>query len=109
VGTVAITRDRDSAVRAWLRRMAVKNGWKKKGVGSHLVDAVIKFCSQKGFVGIELVTTECHDSAKMLYEKKKFNVMACYHKKLLNYTGMSITMYVMHYKTAPYRETTMES
>lgn len=108
VGTVAITRNNDSAVRAWLRRMAVKKEWRKKGVGSHLVDAVIKFCSQKGFVGIELVTTECHESAKKLYEKKKFDVMAFYHKKLLNYTGMSITMYVMHYKTAPYKGTAME-
>lgn len=107
VGTAAITREQNSAVRAWLRRMAVKNEWRKKGVGSHLVDAVIRFCSQKGFIGIELVTTECHDSAKALYEKKKFDVMAFYHKKLLNYTGMSITMYVMHYKTAPYRETAM--
>lgn len=108
VGTVAITRNNDCAVRAWLRRMAVKKEWRKKGIGSQLVDAVIRFCSQKGYVGIELVTTECHDSAKALYEKKKFDVMAFYHKKLLSYTGMSITMYAMHYKTSPYRETAIQ-
>ncbi|ODM94367.1 putative N-acetyltransferase camello [Orchesella cincta] len=109
VGTIAIARYKSSSVIAWLRRTAVKKEWRKKGVGSQLVDAVIRFCSQKGFVGIELVTTECHDSAKVLYEKKKFDTMAFYHKKLLNYTGLYITMYVMHYKTAPYSKTSMES
>jgi len=108
VGTIAVARAKESAVIAWLRRTAVKKDWRKKGVGTALVDRVIKFCSQKGFIGIELVTTECHDSARKLYEKKGFEVRAFYHKKFFRLSGMAMMMYAMHYKTRPYRETAMD-
>ncbi len=71
------------------------------------MDRVIKFCSHKGFIGIELVTTECHDGARILYEKKGFEIRAFYHKKFLKLSGLSIMMFAMHYKARPYRETVM--
>lgn len=105
VGCIGVMRARESAVIAWLRRTAVKNSWRGKGVGGALVERIIKFCSQKGFVGIELVTTECHDSARILYEKKGFELRAFYHKKFFKLSGLSIMMYAMHYKTRPFKQT----
>jgi GNAT superfamily N-acetyltransferase len=108
VGTISVMRAKESAVIAWLRRTAVKKEWRAKGVGSALVNRVIKFCSQKGFIGIELVTTECHDSARKLYERKGFEVRAFYHKKFFKLSGMAIMMYAMHYKTRPFRESAID-
>jgi len=102
IGTVGICRDREFAVTAWIRRMAVKKEWRRLGVGSHIVDSVIKFCTQKGFVSIELVTTECHDSARRLYEKKGFEMKQMYHKKILNLSSLAITMFFMNFKTRPH-------
>jgi len=107
VGTVAITRAKDSSVIAWLRRMVVTKNWRRKQVGAHLVDAAVKFCSQKGFVGIELLTTECHDSAKCLYEKKGFIVEAFYHKKFLGLFSFAVMMQLMHFKTRPFKSTAL--
>lgn len=109
VGTIAVTRAKESAVIAFLRRTAVTKAWRNKSVGSALVDRVTKFCSQKGFVGIELVTTECHDSARLLYEKRGFEVRAFYHKKYFRLAGLAIMLYVMHYKTRPYKDTAVSS
>lgn len=99
IGTIGVTRDYSSAVIAWVRRMAVKKAWRGKGVGSQLVDSVIKFCNARSYVAIELVTTECHNSAQRLYEKKGFETRQMYHKKFLYLTSMAITMQFMSYKT----------
>jgi GNAT superfamily N-acetyltransferase len=107
VGCIGVMRAKESAVLAWLRRTGVKKTWRGKGVGGALVDRVIKHCSQKGFIGIELVTTECHDSARKLYERKGFEVRAFYHKKFFKMSQASIMMLAMHYKTRPYKETTI--
>jgi len=109
VGTIAVTRAKESGVVAWVRRKSVNKAWRKKGVASALVDRVTKFCSQKGFIGIELVTTECHDSARRLYEKKGFEVRAFYHKKFFRLSGLAIMMYAMHYKTRPFKDTAVNS
>jgi GNAT superfamily N-acetyltransferase len=101
IGTIAVARDRDSAVIAWLRRTAVSKVWRNLGVGQKLLETLIMFCNQKGFVAIELVTTECHGSGRKLYEKKGFEMKQLYHKKILNLSPLAITMYFMSYKTRP--------
>jgi len=99
IGTIGITRDRNSAVIAWVRRMGVKKTWQGRGVGSHLIDTVIKFCNTRSFVAIELVTTECHDSAKTLLERKGFETRQLYHKKYIFLNSLAIGMQFMTYKT----------
>ena len=101
IGTIAITRDKTSAVIAWLRRMAVKKEWRQLGVGTKLLETVIKFCNQKSFVAIELVTTECHEGGRKLYEKHGFEMKQLYHKKILHLSTLAITMYFMSYTTRP--------
>ena len=103
VGTAALTRDRDLAVTAWMCRMSVKKRWRCNGIGSQLIDRITRFASIKGFVAIELVTTECHSNGRSLYEKKGFEVAQMYHKKFFHLSGLAITMYLMRFKTRPQR------
>ncbi|XP_064117545.1 uncharacterized protein LOC135222980 isoform X2 [Macrobrachium nipponense] len=60
VGTVALTKSLHGGLKAWLRRMAVKKAYRRRGIASRLVDEVVQFCTDKCYEGIELVTTECH-------------------------------------------------
>ena len=89
VGTVAVTIKADPDKReppesvAWLRRMAVKAGYQRKGIGDALVETTIKHCVNKRFRAIELLTTEFHRSAKNLYVKKGFEIMNSYPKGLV--------------------------
>ncbi|PSN53882.1 hypothetical protein C0J52_02412 [Blattella germanica] len=92
VGTVAITRCRNSTDTAWLRRMAVNSKYHRKGVASVLLDEALRFCEEKGYSAVELVTSECHDAARELYLKKGFDLKQMYHKPIVG-SAVSIQMY----------------
>lgn len=95
VGTVGLVRDRDHILTLWLRRMTVKKDWRRFGIGSAIVGFVIKYASTKGYTTLDLITTECHDSGRKLYEKKGFVMKQLFHKKILGLSSLVITMYFM--------------
>jgi GNAT superfamily N-acetyltransferase len=99
VGTVAITRSKYCTDTAWLRRMAVTPKYQRKGIASVLVDEALRFCKDKGYSAVELVTSECHDAARELYLKKGFDLKQMYHKQIVG-TLVTIQMYdfVFHIK-----------
>ncbi|KAK7028026.1 hypothetical protein SK128_014099 [Halocaridina rubra] len=84
VGTVAITKSLHGGLKAWLRRMAVKKAYRRRGIASNLVDEVVEFCRDKCYEGIELVTTECHYEAREMYYRKGFEAEHTYYKYYLN-------------------------
>jgi GNAT superfamily N-acetyltransferase len=92
VGTVAITRSKHSIDTAWMRRMAVNPKYQRKGIASVLVDEALRFCKDKGYAAVELVTSECHDAARELYLKKGFELKQMYHKSIVG-TVVTIQMY----------------
>ncbi|KAJ9599166.1 hypothetical protein L9F63_010343 [Diploptera punctata] len=100
VGTVAITRSKDSLDKAWLRRMAVNPKYQRKGIASVLTDEAIRFCNEKGYAAIELVTSECHDAARELYLKKGFDLKQMYHKQIFG-TIVTIQMYQLILRFRP--------
>jgi ribosomal protein S18 acetylase RimI-like enzyme len=88
--------------------MAVAKQWRCSGIGSQLIDRITRFASIKGFASVELVTTECHAKARSLYEKKGFEVKQLYHKKFFHLSGVAITMYLMQFRTRPYRGSALD-
>lgn len=97
VGTVALTRSRTSENCAWLRRMAVTHDYRRKGIASALLDEVFRFCHEKNYSGVELITTECHDVAREFYVRKGFELKHMYHKQLFG-SLVTILMYELYYK-----------
>ncbi len=61
---------------AWLRRMAVKQKYRRLGVGKILVRTAIEFCVTHNYDYIELITTDIHKAAKRLYEKVGFKCVS---------------------------------
>lgn len=92
IGTIAVTRSKSEENTAWLRRMAIHPRYQHKGIGSQLVDEVIKFAVSKGYDAIELVTSECHNNARELYLKKGFELKQMYHKHVFG-SLVSILIY----------------
>jgi GNAT superfamily N-acetyltransferase len=93
VGTIAITRSKHCTDIAWLRRMAVNPKYQRKGIACALVDEALRFCKDKGYSAVELVTSECHDAARELYLKKGFDLKQMYHKPIVG-TMVTVQMYV---------------
>lgn len=84
VGTVAITKSLHGGLIAFLRRMAVKKQYRRRGIATRLLDEVIQFCTERCHEGIELITTECHYKARELYYKRGFEAKHTYFKYYLN-------------------------
>uniref|UniRef100_A0A1B6J7M3 N-acetyltransferase domain-containing protein n=1 Tax=Homalodisca liturata TaxID=320908 RepID=A0A1B6J7M3_9HEMI len=99
VGTVGIVKSQISEDCAWLRRMAVRPKYQCMGIGKALLNEALQFCNEK-YQGVELVTTEWHDSARTLYIKRGFQLKQMYHKQLLG-SIVAILIYQLHYKVQP--------
>ncbi|XP_054278055.1 uncharacterized protein LOC128996653 [Macrosteles quadrilineatus] len=97
VGTVGIVRSVASEDNAWLRRMAVKPKYQRMGIAKALLSEALHFCSEKGYQGVELVTTEWHDNARNMYVKKGFQLKQMYHKQLIG-SVVTVLIYQLFYK-----------
>lgn len=83
VGTIAVTKSKNSEETAWMRRMGVMKKYRRKGIASALVDTALQFCFDHQYKYVELVTTECHDAARELYLNKGFELKQMYHKQIV--------------------------
>ncbi|KAF2351311.1 GNAT domain [Trinorchestia longiramus] len=74
VGCIALTHslNSDNVRKAWLRRMAVKMEYRRRNIGSNLLELAIDFARRHQYKGIELLTTECHYQAREMYHKSGF-------------------------------------
>ena len=101
VGTIAITQKRKEADLddagndrkiAWLRRMVVKQRFRRMGIARRLVTTAIEFCTRHNYDRIELITTDIHAAAKKLYESVGFKCVS--HKPHLYFRGyLKVWMY----------------
>lgn len=69
--------DQAEASVAWLRRMVVKKKYRGLGIAKRLVEESMRFCRNRGYTFIFLITTEAHHAARALYSKMGFVLTAC--------------------------------
>jgi GNAT superfamily N-acetyltransferase len=55
-----------------IRRLRVRSDHRRKGIGSALVEAALRFCQEKGYLKIELDTFVDREAAVRLFEKFRF-------------------------------------
>ena len=55
-----------------IRRLRVRSDWRRRGVGSKLVEAALKFCQDQQYLKITLDTFVERDAAIALFEKFRF-------------------------------------
>lgn len=92
VGTVAVAKSNDVENAGWLRRMAVRPKYQRRGIATALLNEAVSFCRTSGYSEVELVTSECHDAARELYLSHNFEVKQMYHKPIIG-SLITLTMY----------------
>lgn len=55
-----------------IRRLRVRSDHRRKGIGSALVEAALRFCQEKGYLKIQLDTFVDREAAVRLFEKFRF-------------------------------------
>jgi ribosomal protein S18 acetylase RimI-like enzyme len=55
-----------------IRRLRVRSDVRRRGIGSALVEAALRFCQEKGYIKIELDTFVDREAAIRLFEKFRF-------------------------------------
>ena len=55
-----------------IRRLRVRSDQRRRGIGSALVEAALRFCQEKGYLKIELDTFVDREAAIRLFEKFRF-------------------------------------
>ncbi|KAJ8922263.1 hypothetical protein NQ315_004201 [Exocentrus adspersus] len=82
VGTIAVMQHSLKDDWAWLFRLAVDKRYRRKGVGSKLIQNVKSWCQENHYNNIELVLTECQEGARELFNVAGFDVKQLYHKQI---------------------------
>ena len=75
IGTAGVKREDDRS--AFLRRLFVLPEYRRKQVGSELVERAIQFCREVGYQELIFKTTSTMENAIRLCEKKGFVTKAC--------------------------------
>jgi len=77
-GTVAIIQksDQHQPGVAYLRRMAVSNKYRNRGIARQLLESAVIFCRLHRYRRIELITTDIHVAAMHLYRKFGFQCVS---------------------------------
>jgi ribosomal protein S18 acetylase RimI-like enzyme len=55
-----------------IRRLRVRHDWRRRGIGSALIETALKFCQEKGYLKIALDTFVEREPAIKLFEKFHF-------------------------------------
>ena len=94
IGTITIETKHDPDMKeppesvGWLRRLAVKKGYRRKGIGDGLIDAAIKHCLINNFRAIEASVGQCHETARNLLVRKGFDILQSYRKEVFLMMGI---------------------
>nr|XP_022912852.1 uncharacterized protein LOC111423758 [Onthophagus taurus] len=92
VGTVSITKFSHDENAAWLFRLAVINGFRRKGVGQNLVQTAEKWCSDNRFHTIMCSMSECQENARKLFMNNRYLLKHMYHKQIIG-SALTLLMY----------------
>ncbi|KAK8389714.1 hypothetical protein O3P69_009008 [Scylla paramamosain] len=84
VGLLGLTKSMRGGMKGWLRHLAVKKAYRRRGIAQRLLDEAIHFSTEHCLDEIELVATECHHKARELFYKKGFEVQHTYFKYYFN-------------------------
>ena len=55
-----------------IRRLRVRQDWRRRGIGSALVEQALRFCQQQGYLKVTLDTFMDREPAVKLFEKFRF-------------------------------------
>ncbi|XP_043675856.1 uncharacterized protein LOC122632689 isoform X2 [Vespula pensylvanica] len=80
VGTIALCKNNRIPNGAWIKRLYVHKDYRKKSIGSFLLNVALEFSIMQGYNRVNIVISEYRKDAKKLCIRKGFELYLCYKK-----------------------------
>ncbi|KAL2740808.1 putative N-acetyltransferase camello isoform X1 [Vespula squamosa] len=74
VGTIALCKSTRLQNSGWIKRLSVHKDYRRKGIGTNLVNLALQFGSQQGYRRINVIISEPRKAARELFSKKGFEI-----------------------------------
>lgn len=100
VGTIGLSKSHRSDKGAWIKRLCVHDSYRRKGIGSCLLNVALQFAIDQGYSCANIVASEYTDSGRELCLKKGFELKQMYHKPIIGFF-VTILMYELTYQIKP--------
>ncbi|KAG8039753.1 hypothetical protein G9C98_000482 [Cotesia typhae] len=101
VGTIGLLKSYRSDKGAWIKRLCVTKNYRRKGVGSCLLNTAVQFAIDQGYSSVDLVFSEYSDGCRELCFKKGFELKQMYHKSIIG-PIVNVLQYELTYKIKPH-------
>ncbi|KAL0099843.1 hypothetical protein PUN28_019926 [Cardiocondyla obscurior] len=100
VGTVGLCKSYRLDRSAWIKRLCVHEGYRRKGIASCLLNVAVQFAIDAGYSCANIVASEYTEEGRELCLKKGFELKQMYHKSILG-SYITILMYELTYRIKP--------
>ncbi|XP_025602370.2 N-acetyltransferase family 8 member 3-like [Athalia rosae] len=97
IGTIGLTKSYRVGKSAWIKRLAVKHSYRRKGIGSCLLDTAVQFAINQGYGSVETIASEYTEGGREICLKKGFELKQMYHRHLIG-SLITILMYELTYQ-----------
>ncbi|XP_043682628.1 N-acetyltransferase family 8 member 3-like [Vespula pensylvanica] len=97
VGTIALCKSTRLQNSGWIKRLTVHKNYRRKGIGTNLVNLALEFGSQQGYRRINVMISDHRKVARELFNKKDFEIYL-YHKRSLYGTSVILIFVELTYR-----------
>lgn len=100
VGMIGLTKSRRVDKGAWIKRLAVDRQYRRKGIGSCLLNVAVQFAIEQGYGSVEIAASEYTDGGREMCFKKGFELKQMYHRHIIG-SLVTVLMYELTYQIKP--------
>ncbi|XP_034946048.1 uncharacterized protein [Chelonus insularis] len=100
VGSIGLVKSHRVEKGAWIKRLCVRNSYRRKGIGSTLLNTAVQFAIDQGYSCADLVFSEYTDGCRELCFKKGFELKQMYHKPIIG-PVVNVLQYELTYQIKP--------
>lgn len=87
VGTIALCKSNRLENSGWIKRLCVHKDYRRKGIGTNLVNVALQYGNQQGYRRINVIISKHRKAAKELFSKKGFELYL-YRKRCIYRTSV---------------------
>ncbi|KAL2749948.1 N-acetyltransferase family 8 member 3-like [Vespula maculifrons] len=95
--TIALCKSTRLQDSGWIKRLTVHKNYRRKGIGTNLVNVALEFGSQQGYRRINVMISDHRKAARELFNKKDFEIYL-YRKRSLHGTSVILLFVELTYR-----------
>lgn len=83
VGTIGLVKSHKVEKGAWIKRLSVHKNYRRKGVGSCLLNVAVQFAIDEGYSCVDLSFSEYAEGGRELCFRRGFELKQMYHRPII--------------------------